>query len=229
MKNKTVRTTTDKTTSKNFFIERRQHPKFNVKDGMAALLSTEKLRVGKIVDISLGGLGFSYIGDPPDDLTGQAVQVHLLSNDNSIYIESIPCRVMTDMVIKEQCSPDGRALKRCGLKFEELTRPQRILLQDAIDASASLEAMKRDLLEKKLAESEEKYRSILESIEEGYFEVDLCGNVTFFNNSMIQLGGYTAEEAIGLNYREFTETTTAEKVFRKYNKAYRTGISPPAI
>ncbi|MFZ4438759.1 MAG: PAS domain S-box protein, partial [Syntrophales bacterium] len=34
--------------------------------------------------------------------------------------------------------------------------------------------------EEKLRESEEKYRNILESIEEGYFEVDLAGNITFF-------------------------------------------------
>ncbi len=32
-----------------------------------------------------------------------------------------------------------------------------------------------------LRESQEKYRNILESIEEGYYEVDLAGNFTFFN------------------------------------------------
>ena len=30
----------------------------------------------------------------------------------------------------------------------------------------------------------EKYRDILESIEDGYFEVDLAGNFTFFNDSV---------------------------------------------
>jgi PAS domain-containing protein len=35
-----------------------------------------------------------------------------------------------------------------------------------------------------LQHNEEKYRKILDDIEDGYFEVDLKGNFTFFNNSV---------------------------------------------
>ncbi|MCK4818840.1 PAS domain-containing protein, partial [bacterium] len=45
--------------------------------------------------------------------------------------------------------------------------------------------------EVQLRESEQKYRTILESIEEGYFEVDIAGNFTFFNNSLGKILGYT--------------------------------------
>ncbi len=38
----------------------------------------------------------------------------------------------------------------------------------------------RKLAEEALRQSEEKYRTILDSIEDGYFEVDLGGNFTFF-------------------------------------------------
>ena len=42
--------------------------------------------------------------------------------------------------------------------------------------------------------SEEKYHNILEYIEEGYYEVDLAGNITFVNTSVSKMLGYSTEE-----------------------------------
>jgi len=57
--------------------------------------------------------------------------------------------------------------------------------------------------ERALRESEEKYKDILESIEDGYYEVDLSGNFTFFNDSMRRILGYPADELLGMNNREY--------------------------
>jgi len=86
----------------------------------------------------------------------------------------------------------------------------------------------RDITERKQAEealraSEEKYRSILQSIEEGYYEVDLAGNFTFFNNFLLKSLGYTREELMGLNNRQFMSPDTAKLVFETFNEVYRTG------
>jgi len=51
---------------------------------------------------------------------------------------------------------------------------------------------------------EEKYRSILENIQEAYFEVDLHGNFTFFNNSLCKTTGCSREELFGANYKQFS-------------------------
>ncbi len=75
-----------------------------------------------------------------------------------------------------------------------------------------------------LRESEEKYRNILENIEDGYFEVDLAGNFTFFNSSHCRIFGYPREEIQGVNYRVFIDAENAKKVFRTFNKVYVTGI-----
>jgi PAS domain S-box-containing protein len=74
-----------------------------------------------------------------------------------------------------------------------------------------------------LAESEKKYRSILEGIAEGYFEVDLTGNFTFFNEAMHKILGFTLEELLGTNNREYTSKETAQKIFRVFNRVYHTG------
>ena len=41
-----------------------------------------------------------------------------------------------------------------------------------------------------LNESKEKYRSILDNIEDGYYEVDLAGHFTFFNDAMARITGF---------------------------------------
>ncbi|HRS98165.1 MAG TPA: response regulator, partial [Smithella sp.] len=55
-----------------------------------------------------------------------------------------------------------------------------------------------------LIHSEEKYRTILENIEESYFEVDLAGNHTFVNDKVCRDLGYTKEEILGMNSRQTT-------------------------
>jgi PAS domain S-box-containing protein len=86
----------------------------------------------------------------------------------------------------------------------------------------------RDITDRKKAEealrkSEEKYRSILKKIEEGYYEVDLAGNFTFFNDAMCRIWGYPKEELMGMNNRQYTDKENAKRVFQAFNKVYRTG------
>jgi PAS domain S-box-containing protein/putative nucleotidyltransferase with HDIG domain len=77
----------------------------------------------------------------------------------------------------------------------------------------------------KLRQSEHRYRSILEDIEEGYFEVDLAGNLLFFNDSICKMFGYNRDELTGVNNREIIAPESAKKIFQTFNEIYRTGNS----
>ena len=77
--------------------------------------------------------------------------------------------------------------------------------------------------EQALRRSEEKYRTILESIEDGYWEMGLSGRLTFFNDAFRRLHGLPAERLMGLSYREYTSPETAGKAFKIFNTVYRTG------
>jgi len=92
----------------------------------------------------------------------------------------------------------------------------------------SIVAVGRDINDRKqteeaLRESEEKYRNILESIEEGYYETDLVGNFTFFNDAMCRIRGYSRDELMGMNNRGYMDPATAKKVFEAYSQVYTTG------
>jgi len=87
----------------------------------------------------------------------------------------------------------------------------------------------RDITERKTAEqalrdSEEKYRNILETIADGYHEVDLAGNLTLVNDSLCDIMGYSRQEMLGMNYRELMDETNAQRVFQAYNEVYRSSI-----
>jgi diguanylate cyclase (GGDEF)-like protein/PAS domain S-box-containing protein len=81
----------------------------------------------------------------------------------------------------------------------------------------------RKQIEDSLRLSEEKYRTILENIEEGYFEVDLTGKFTFINDTMCRVTGYTKDELIGMDNRQYTAKEDLKEVFQAYNKVYTTG------
>jgi PAS domain S-box-containing protein len=79
--------------------------------------------------------------------------------------------------------------------------------------------------EKALRESEERYRTILDEMSEGYHEVDLAGNFTFFNEAFLKLFGYSSDEMMGTNFRRYAaEKHIAKRIYRTYNETYRTGV-----
>ena len=81
----------------------------------------------------------------------------------------------------------------------------------------------RKKAERALKENEEKYRTILENIDEGYFEVDLEGNLTFFNDSTKKILGFTSEELMGLNIAKPTERDSAKIIFQVFQQVLETG------
>ena len=83
----------------------------------------------------------------------------------------------------------------------------------------------RNKAEEALRESEEKYRTILERMDEAYFELDLKGNYTFVNESQARILGYSKEELIGINYRSYTSPETANLAYNVFSEIYRSGTT----
>lgn len=78
--------------------------------------------------------------------------------------------------------------------------------------------------EQKLRKSEEKYRNILENMEDGYVELDLEGNFTFVNSATCKFFGYEKKEMLGMNYSHFMDEDNAKQLFKLFDNVYKTGI-----
>jgi PAS domain S-box-containing protein len=72
-----------------------------------------------------------------------------------------------------------------------------------------------------LQENEEKYRTILDDIEAGYYEVDLSGKFTYINKWLVKHTGYSSEEMLGKPYHQFMDRENASNVSEFFNKVYR--------
>jgi PAS domain S-box-containing protein len=138
-----------------------------------------------------------------------------------------------------------KAYNRIFLTGDPLTRLEWELLTKEgirypVESSASLirskagdpvgfRGMVRDVTDRKqtqeaLQESEERYRGILEEMNEAYYEINLKGNFTFFNESMCKTLGYSQIELTGMNNRDYTSKKSALKATLRFKEVYQTGI-----
>jgi diguanylate cyclase (GGDEF)-like protein/PAS domain S-box-containing protein len=102
------------------------------------------------------------------------------------------------------------------------------LRKDASGKPIGFRGIVRDVTERKRAEellrqSEERYRTIIENIQDGYFENDLAGNMTFVNDVICKNLSYTKQELTGINYRQLMDKENARKLYERYSELYRTG------
>ena len=140
-----------------------------------------------------------------------------------------PCEFCTN---SQLIGPDGNPTKGVVWEFQNTVttrwydcRDKAIYWPDGriVRVEIATDITERKQAEEALRESEEKYRAIIENMQEGYHEVDINGNFTFFNESMRKIIGYEREELLGMNNRQYSDEENARKVYQVYNSVYRTG------
>jgi two-component system cell cycle sensor histidine kinase/response regulator CckA len=70
-----------------------------------------------------------------------------------------------------------------------------------------------------IGERERKYESIIENIEEGYFETDTRGNLTFVNSSVCRTADMPREALLGMNFTAFFTKENVVKLAKRFEDA----------
>lgn len=110
----------------------------------------------------------------------------------------------------------NKELNYFNVSFDDIRerKRQRDELRKALQKAKENEIITRD--------NEEKYRSIVESLDLAYYEVDLKGTITFVNSHFCKLFGADPDKIVGKNYRSFI--LNSEEVFQVFNDVFNTGI-----
>ena len=108
--------------SRNGHPNQRMHPRFRVKDGAFAVLRPDFTQLGPILDISRGGLAFSY------HLTGKhtngSFELDIFLIGQGVLVERVPFRIVSDRKVVSKSQHNGLPRRRCGVQFGKLTQSQ---------------------------------------------------------------------------------------------------------
>ena len=78
--------------------------------------------VGKLVDISLGGLATHYLWDHEHTFRHQYLLI--LDYDRDLQVDEIPVKVITDNNVYLDYMFNVASMRRCGIQFESLSEEQ---------------------------------------------------------------------------------------------------------
>ncbi len=112
-------------------IKKRKYERFSPQGNAFAALGRRYTKVGRIKDISLGGLAFEYISAVGTDRDSSRVDIFLIGDVFHLY--NIPCEVVYDIphpVLFENIeSIKLSSIKRCGVQFGTLTEDDMVQLK----------------------------------------------------------------------------------------------------
>lgn len=113
--------------------DRRRFHRFGMKNAVFITFRPEFDMIGKLTDISAGGLAFEYNAFE-DRESSERVEIALFSHPKDYSLPRAVCRVVYDREVEGCFNFKGFQTRRCGLEFCDLT-PEQMLQIDMLLAN----------------------------------------------------------------------------------------------
>lgn len=97
---------------------------------------------------------------------------------------------------------------------------KQLIVNKKINEQLKQEITRREHVERELAESERKYRQVIENARDIIYMTDKRGFFTFINNVALRITGYSKEEIVGKHYLEFIPSDYSEEVEKFYKDQF---------
>ena len=159
-------------------------------------------RTGRIEEINLAAS--QLLGRSRNLLIGYPFTLYIVRDDISLFLGHLQrCRSQEKRVETElRLKGAGREVVRAYLSSMPTTSTMlggAMLFQTAI-----VDLTERIRAQKKLRESEERFRALVSQSAAGICRTDLNGKLTFVNQKICEMLGYTESELVGKTIRELT-------------------------
>ncbi|MCW9097754.1 MAG: PilZ domain-containing protein [Ignavibacteriaceae bacterium] len=119
-------------------VERRKFIRFLVQDNTFATLGSVFYKVGKVNDISIKGLSFSYLSENIEaGSNSDSSRVDIFLSKNNFYLTNVPCKIVYDIPNHISSKNHSVMMYRCGLYFGKLPKIQLKLLSIFIKKHAT--------------------------------------------------------------------------------------------
>ena len=93
------------------------------------LLKPKKIQFAEILDLSVAGLQAQY--SAPTMFKYETPVLSIISNDGTVKIDELPFKIVADN--KVTILPDEKQLRRCSLKFGDISDNHRVQLNQIIE------------------------------------------------------------------------------------------------
>jgi hypothetical protein len=121
-------------------IEHRRYTRLSPPANTFAALGSKYVKVGKVKDISLGGLSFEYICGEGTNQNSSQVDIFVVGNVFHLY--NVPCKMIYDVQIHVPHVNNNfvkiLTTKRCGLQFKELPEDNLVQLKLLIESYTNI-------------------------------------------------------------------------------------------
>src|SRR5581483_5310369 len=144
-----------------------------------------------------------------------------------LFARGVSGKIENFLSVTEQVSAgrmDAQVRISTGDELETLAGRFNTMVWHLVE-SARAEKEQREAIR----QSEARYRDILSSVEDGYYEVDLADSLVFFNDSFLRISGYSGAELKGLKFSELAIPETWDGVREAMKETRRTGTPNPRV
>lgn len=163
------------------------------------------------------------IGYTPDELIGQSARIMYPSDEDYEYVGREKYRQIAE---SGTGTVETRWRRKDGTIIDVLLSSTPIVPENLAQGVTftALDITERKKMDAELRASEEKYRLLVNSLQEGIWVIDQHERTTFVNPSMADMLGYTTEEMLGRHLFDFMDDHGVE-LARQNLERRRQGIS----